>query len=103
MKGYNIHVGTLYNYAKKLGIGRSRSEAARNLDPNPLDYSVSFLDERTLEAIDGFLLGDGCIQRNSNNEETARAQCGLEHEEFCHFMMKSFYVTLGRASPAASY
>ena len=91
-QGHNISVGTMFKYAKKLGIGRNRSEAARNLDPEPLDYSISFLDERTLEAMDGFLLGDGCIQRNSNNAETARAQCGLEHEEFCHFMMKPFAV-----------
>ncbi len=88
-QGHNIAVGTLYKYAKKFGIGRDQSEAARNLDPNPLNWDASFMDERTVEAVDGFLLGDGNIS-SSNDRKSGRAQCNLEHEEFCRFMMLPF-------------
>ncbi|MDP3970484.1 MAG: hypothetical protein Q8P90_02190, partial [bacterium] len=91
-QGYNIAIGTLYQYANKLGIGRSRSEAKRNREPNPLDYNVSYMCESMTEVIDGFLLGDGSIYKINSNVLSGRATFGLEHEEFCRYLMSFFQV-----------
>jgi hypothetical protein len=88
--GYNVHIGTIHKYAKKLGFGRNASEAKRNRDPNPLDYTISYLDERTLEALDGFLLGDGCLQLNRTDTGVARCTCTLQYEEFSQWLMAPF-------------
>ena len=43
------------------------------------------------EHIDGFLLGDGGIQIDKRMKANkARAICGLEHEEFCRYLIKPF-------------
>lgn len=43
------------------------------------------------EYIDGFLLGDGCISIDKRiKRKVARATCGLEHKEFCEYLMKPF-------------
>jgi hypothetical protein len=88
----DISIGTLFKYAKKHGIGRTRSEAKRERDPDPLDYEISYMTEPTVEALDGFLLGDGCISTDSRSKtEVARLTCGLEHEGFCYHMMTPFH------------
>lgn len=99
-QGHCIGTGTIQKYAKSLGFGRNRSEAKRNIDPNPLDYNTSFLDERTIDAVDGFLLGDGNIAANKGMVLSARLQCGVEYEEFSKFLMKPFY---NYATTTASY
>lgn len=81
-QGYNIHVGTLHTYAKRLGIGRTISESVRTLD-----YNQSFLTEGVMESVDGFLLGDGNI---APYKQSARARCGVEHEKFCEYLMNQF-------------
>ena len=93
-KGHNIHVGTLYNYAKKLGIGRNRSEASINKDEDPLDWNKSYITEEILEYIDGFLLGDGSIPRKDtrSSSNACRLTCSLQHEEFCKYLMEKFTV-----------
>jgi len=92
-KGYNIHVGTLCNYAKKLGIGRTCSESKINRLDKPLDYKISYLSENVIEAIDGFLLGDGGIRISGNgNSNIARLSCGVEYEDFCRYMMNYFNI-----------
>ena len=91
-QGYNIHNGTLHKYAKRLGIGRSCSEARRNLFPCSLDYKRKYIQNNMIEFIDGFLLGDGGInfdKRNINNP-IARLSCGVEYEEFCYYLMEPF-------------
>jgi hypothetical protein len=88
-QGYPIVTGTVYKYAKKFGIGRGASEAKRNREANPLDYSVSYMTESTIEAIDGFLLGDGGVDP-SCSPSAARLACGLEHEEFCNYLIFHF-------------
>src|SRR3990170_2842234 len=90
-QGFNIHVGTLCKYAKKHGFGRTISEGRRNLKEEPLDWNMSFMVESVIEAIDGFFLGDGGIDPNSACT-AARLTCGVEHEEFCAYMMKFFSV-----------
>lgn len=52
-----------------------------------LDYSVSFINEHIIEFLDGFLLGDGNISPSKTKSKTARFKCGLEHEEFCEYLM----------------
>jgi len=87
-QGHNIHVGTLYNYAKKVGIGRDASEAKRNREKDPLNYNISYMTEDIIEFIDGFLLGDGSLHSSKRSPiQSARMTCGLEHEEFCRYFM----------------
>ena len=81
-KGHNIAVCVLYKYAKKFGIGRNASEAKRNWDPYAVDYDKSFLTEPMIEAIDGFLLGDGCIHKSNSSSLTGRLGCGVQYKEF---------------------
>jgi hypothetical protein len=88
-RGKNISVSTLHKYAKRLNIGRNSSEAKRINDPGSLDYTKSFLTENILEAIDGFLLGDGSISSSKNNT-VGRLECGVEYEKFCGYMMSFF-------------
>ena len=88
-QGYNIHNGTLYNYAKRVGVGRGRSEARRNWDPDSLDYNKTYIDENMIKWMDGFCLGDGGISSN-NNTCVARFSCGVEYEEFCKYLMTPF-------------
>ena len=89
--GFNIHVGTLHAYAKKLGFGRSVSEAMRNDEDAGyhLDWTKSFLTETVIESIDGFLLGDGGME-GSPNGQAGRATCGVEYQDFCYYMMSFF-------------
>jgi len=88
-QGYGIAIGTIHKYCKKLGFQtRDHSEARREWEDDPMNYNVSYLSEPTVEAIDGFLLGDGGVEvdkRTSMN--TGRLKCSLEYEEFCNFMM----------------
>lgn len=89
--GYNIHVGTLYKYAKKIGIGRTFSEARRNVDPDSLDYNTIYVRDDIIEFVDGFLLGDGSINSRINRTESVgRFRCGVEHEDFCQYLMVPF-------------
>lgn len=88
-QGHNIHVGTLHNYAKSYGIGRTRSQAKVNEDPNPLNWEISYLSEFIIESVDGFLLGDGSLFPNPRGD-ASRLQCGLQHEEFCTYLMSHF-------------
>lgn len=92
-QGHNIHPGTLQKYAKKHKIGRDASEARRLWQEDSLDYDQTFLTERVIEAIDGFLLGDGGIEpmgNKPNSAISARLVCGVEHEEFCRYLMNDF-------------
>jgi len=91
-QGYNIHNGTLHKYAKRIGVGRGASEARRNWDPNSLDYNKRYIYKYMIPSIDGYLLGDGGINydKRSKNCCVARFSCGVEHEEFCEYLMKPF-------------
>lgn len=88
-QGFNIHVGTLCKYAKKYGLGRTISEGRRNIQEDPLDWGASFMVETMIEAVDGFILGDGGLEPNPSNS-AARVKCGVEYEEFCAYMMRFF-------------
>lgn len=90
-EGKNIAIGTIYKYAKKLGISRTISEACVNKDPDPLDWTISYMTEATLKALDGFVLGDGSIQSDKKpDSNSGRINCSLEYEEFARYMMSFF-------------
>ena len=91
-QGYNVAIGTIHKYYKKLKLEtRDHSESRRILFKNYLDYNKSYLTEDIIEAIDGFLLGDGGINYGKISRiKAARFQCGVEHEEFCKYLMKFF-------------
>lgn len=92
-QGLNISVGTIYKYAQDHGVGRTRSEAKVNREENPLDYSKPILGEAEIEALDGFLLGDGSIdyeRRHATN--IARAKCGVEHQEFGLYLINHWSI-----------
>ena len=99
-QGYNIAVGTVFKYAKNLGIGRDRSEAKRNREPNPLDFTASYMTEASLEAVDGFMLGDGAINYDKRSQvKAARLCCGVEHNEFAMYLMSFFTKYLSKVIP----
>jgi len=83
-QGHNIATGTIYSYAKKFGIGRSIAAGKATLD-----YSKTFMTEEMIEAVDGFIIGDGGIHSTATSP-SARLRCGVEHEEFCIYMMNHF-------------
>jgi len=92
-QGHNIHVGTLHSYAKKLGIGRNRSEAKRNREKDPLNWDKNYMTKEVLECVDGFLLGDGGLQTTYKGEaEVSRLTCGVQYEEFCKYLMDNFHI-----------
>ena len=89
-RGFTISRSTLAKYCHKLGITpRNCSEAKRNWDKDPLDWSTSFDSEEMTEWIDGFLLGDGCIVKTKESL-AGRATCTQEHQEFTLFQMSRF-------------
>lgn len=92
-QGRQVSVACIHKYAKKLGFGRTVSEGRRNLDPNPLDYRVSFLSENLLETVDGLLLGDGSISAEHKSiVPVARFTWNLEHVEFANWFATLFSV-----------
>jgi len=86
----NITVSTLCKYCDRVEVPRRKSsEARRNWDPDPLDWNVSFETEEMIESLDGFILGDGSIQADSN-ETIARLRCTQEYQEFTLYQMEPF-------------
>jgi hypothetical protein len=89
-RGYNISVGTLHKYAKKYDIGRDATESRlQSLHTTPLDWNKTLINEFMLEAIDGFVLGDGGINPNAK-KTAARLKCHVEYQDFCAYMMSFF-------------
>jgi hypothetical protein len=89
----DIHVdqSTLSRRAKTLGIGRTRAEAKRVRDGTDSIHGVSHMDEKMIEWLDGFLLGDGHLEISSGRgTRIGRAECGQEHEEFTAYFMRGF-------------
>lgn len=93
-QGFNISVGCLYKYAKKYDFGRTISEARQQHQNSSLDWSKTLIDEPLIEAIDGFLLGDGGIRQNTH-ETAGKLRCGVEYLEFCAYQMSMFSVYQG--------
>lgn len=87
-QGHNVHYNTLYRYARKFRLVRSLSETRRINVNSPADGKE--LTEQHVEALDGFLLGDGHIAVNRNEVKSARLSCSTQHEEFCNYLLAPF-------------
>jgi len=88
--GMDVSVGFLSNRLNEFGIYRRTSSEARRIVANSLDWDKTFLTEPIIEAIDGFLIGDGSASV-SHNKQIARMGCGVQHKEFAEYM-KSFFL-----------
>lgn len=83
-------VGFFANRLKEFGIGLRTSSESRRIVAKSLDWSQSFLDQKTVEAIDGFLIGDGSAHVK-HDKQIARIGCGVQHKEFCDYF-RSFFL-----------
>lgn len=89
-RGINISIGALHTYAQRHGLGRTVSESRLLvIHDEPLDWSKTMMNEVLIEAIDGFLLGDGGVSLNTK-ETAGRLRCSVEYQEFCAYMMSFF-------------
>lgn len=88
----SISVSTIHKKLVENDINRNSLESRLLRDKNSLDYNKSYLREDIIEAIDGFLLGDGSIDSSNKNKKTksARLTCGLQYEEFCNYFASFF-------------
>ena len=99
-KGRVIGRCTISKYCRKHNLTRTWSEARRNSYDIYIDYDKTYLTEKVIDSIDGFLLGDGgcSIGRRQKPSKTDRAEnnkigrlsCGVQYEDFCRYLMKDF-------------
>lgn len=89
--GVKISGAPIFTALKRNGIPvRSKSESV-SLATSLLDQNISFMNEEVLEAIDGFLLGDGGIGRPSSEHcKTARLNMGSTEKEWTDYAMSFF-------------
>lgn len=95
-----ISISTLHKYCKKYNLTRTWSEARRNSYDIYIDYNKTYLTEKVIDSIDGFLLGDGgagigkrrkpAKTDRAENNKIGRLSCGVQYEEFCRYLMKDF-------------
>ena len=86
-----VSVGFLSNRLKDANIQRRSCSKARRIVSDSPDWDREFLTEETIEAIDGFLLGDGYAYVN-HNKLISRISCGVQHKEFCDYC-RSFFLS----------
>jgi len=99
-KNKKISVSSLFKYCKKYDLTRTWSEARRNSYDIYIDYDKTYLTEKVIDSIDGFLLGDGGCSigkrkipaktDRAENNKIGRLSCGVQYEEFCRYLMKDF-------------
>jgi len=79
--GCHLSIGAIYNIMEYNNIKtRTISESRSTLNINE-----SYLDEKTIEWIDGFLLGDGSIGCNRKTFKSARFSIGSSEEEWASY------------------
>ncbi len=84
-EGISIQWWTISRRLKELGLTRSVSQALLVKKSNRL--SIKLL-EKELEALDGFLLGDGHIDQTSGR--ASRLSCTVQHGEFGRYLLSHF-------------
>ena len=89
--GLKVSVGFLANRLTQYNIQRRSSSLARRIVSNSPDWEVSHLNENMISWIDGFLIGDGSGRPNYN-KQIGRVSCGVQHKEFCEYMMSELKV-----------
>ena len=84
--GIFLSTGAIYNLMKDNGIKtRTISESCSTLNTHE-----SYLDEKTIEWVDGFLLGDGSIGHNKITFKSARFSIGSSEEQWANYAMSGF-------------
>ncbi|KKN20716.1 hypothetical protein LCGC14_0932880, partial [marine sediment metagenome] len=76
----------LANRLIEYDINRRSASLARRIVSNSPDWDKTFLDEDMITWIDGFLVGDGSGRPNYR-AKTCRLSCGVQHREFCDYLM----------------
>ena len=91
--GFKVSLSSVYNSLVKAGVRlRSKAESVSAARCS-LDISQSFLTEEILENIDGFLLGDGNIDRNRGGKIEyggSRFKIGTSEQEWAKFSLAKF-------------
>jgi hypothetical protein len=90
--GVTVSGGSVYQSLKRMGIEtRSIADGVQRAMCQ-LDVDKSFMDEKTIEWVDGFLLGDGRISCNIVNGaiKGARFSIGVLYKEFAVYAMSGF-------------
>jgi len=86
---FGIWVGNVTIYKElirhKIPV-RSISESVSRA-MSTLNIDESYLDEKTIEWIDGFLLGDGSISYNKTTHKSARFSIGSSEEQWTNYAM----------------
>jgi len=86
---------TVWQRATNHGI-KTRSKSEANTVRSACDYSKTFINEKMIEAIDGFLLGDGGIKYTKT---CAALVCCVKYEEFCEYLMSFFKCYIPTVKP----
>jgi hypothetical protein len=88
--GFFVSNGTIYKELIRHNIlVRSKSESISRA-MSTLNIDKSYLDEKTIEWIDGFLLGDGSISYNKTTFKGARFSIGSSEKEWADYAMSGF-------------
>lgn len=82
--GRKINCMKMSEYFKKNNIPMRSLSDAVSVATLTLDQNVSFLNENLIEAIDGFLLGDGC---SSVASKVGRFSLSSSQKEWCDYSM----------------
>ncbi len=84
-QGVSVKQWTISRRLKELGITRNRSDAILVKDFRRPSIE---LEKKELEALDGFLLGDGSIQQRSSR--TGRLTLTVQYAEFGKYLLSHF-------------
>ncbi len=76
----------VYQHLKKRGLMRNHSESILCRNTN-CDYTKTFINDHLLELIDGFMLGDGHIQKGM---KSSRLSACLKELDFCDYWLRAF-------------
>lgn len=88
--GINIGGATIYKELLRHKIPvRNKSESI-SIATSSLNIDESYLDEKTIEWIDGFLLGDGSIAYDKNLFKSARFSFGSSQKQWVDYAMSGF-------------
>lgn len=93
--GFKISPYQVYSLLKRDGVRfRTLSESV-SMAMSTLDCEASFMDDKTLEWVDGFLLGDGSIDRRRKtvigNKFGSRFRIGSSQPEWAKYAMSGLF------------
>lgn len=89
--GFFVAPSGIYSAIKRMGIECRSISDGISLANATLDPSCSHLSEKTIEWIDGFLLGDGSIGLVNKNQQSFRFTMGSVKEQWTKYAMDGLY------------